>query len=101
MTGPQTVTVVVSSSLGTASTSFTVQVTFTTLRNLVNRFVTDPSVASSLCSMLSQAQIAAAKGNLKNKQTLLASFISLVQAQTGKSITPANAAVLIQLASAL
>jgi hypothetical protein len=91
----------VAGNVGSASTSFTVQVTYDTLCNLVNRFVTDPSVAASLCSQLSQAKAAAARGDLKTKANILAAFVSLVQAQTGKSITPANAAVLTQLANAL
>src|SRR5205807_4424153 len=53
----------VAGNLGTASMTFTVQVTYGSLTNLVSRFVTDPSVAASLSGQLSQAQAAAAQGN--------------------------------------
>jgi hypothetical protein len=87
--------------VGQASTSFTVQVTHDSLCSLVNRFVTDPSVAASLCEQLSAAQAAQARGNLGAKANIMAAFISLVQAQTGKSITLQNAATLTQLAQAI
>jgi hypothetical protein len=44
---------------------------------------------------------ASAQGNLEAKAGGVAAFISQVRAQTGKSITAAHAALLIQLVSAL
>jgi hypothetical protein len=91
----------VAGNVGSASTSFTVQLSTASLSNLVTRFVTDLGVAAALRGQLSQAQAAAARGDKKTKANIIAAFISLVQAQTGKSITAANAAVLIRLANAL
>jgi hypothetical protein len=79
-------------------TSFAVSVTPTSLRTLINRFCTDPSVAASLDQDV--ANIAQAP-NANAKAGALQGFTQLVQAQTGKSLTSDQAKVLIALANAL
>jgi hypothetical protein len=80
------------------STSFTVSVTPNSLQSVINRFCTDPGVAASLDQDV--ANIAQAP-NANAKMGILQGFTQLVQAQTGKSLTSAQAKVLITLASAL
>jgi hypothetical protein len=80
------------------STSFTVTVTAVALDNVIARLVTDPGVAASLQQ---QVNGIASAPNANAKAGKLGAFINLVNAQTGKSITPANAAILIALAKAL
>jgi probable HAF family extracellular repeat protein len=72
---------------GRGSTSFIVQVTTTSLVNLTNQFVTQPGIANSLTTKLIHGDINA--------------FINEVNAQAGKALTVAQAAILIQLAMAL
>jgi hypothetical protein len=75
-----------------------VQVTSTSLSHLVSQFVSDPSVVQGLNDKLSAIATAASP---TAKAGMVGAFISQVQAQTGKSITAANAAILIQMVSAL
>jgi hypothetical protein len=82
---------------GGGSTSFTVQVTPSSLSGLVSQFVTDPAVVKGLQDKL--ATIAQAKG--KAKTAAVEAFISQVKAQTGKSLTAQQAEILIRLVSAL
>jgi alpha-tubulin suppressor-like RCC1 family protein len=86
---------------GGGSTSFTVQVTFASLSHLVNQFVTDPSVAGGLTDKLGAASAASQRGNVKTANNQLSAFITQVAAQSGRSLTAAQAALLIQLAQAL
>jgi hypothetical protein len=83
---------------GSGSGSFTVTVNAAALNTVIARLVTDPSVAASLQQ---QASAIAAAPNANAKAGKLNAFINAVHAQTGKSITPANAAILIALAKAL
>lgn len=87
--------------VGNNSTSFTVSVTYNSLINLVNGFVTKAGVAASLVSTLQGAQTAAASGNVKSADNQLSSFIKDASAQSGKSLTAAQATTLVQLATAL
>jgi hypothetical protein len=82
---------------GSSSTSFTVQATPGSLANLVTQFVTDPSVAQGLTDKLN----AIAQGNANAKAGAVGAFIHQVNAQTGKSLTTAQAAILIQCVNAL
>jgi hypothetical protein len=91
----------VAGNVGTASTSFTVQVTYGSLCNLVQRFVTDSGIATALCSQLSAASAAAARGDVTTKSNILGAFISTVAAQSGKAMTSDQAAILTRLARAL
>jgi len=87
---------------GGNSTSFTVvQNSFSTLIALVNQYETKRDVAANMVSTLLAAQSASLSGNFKNMDNQLASFINQVKAQSGKSLTAAQAATLITLAQAL
>jgi hypothetical protein len=91
----------VAGNVGTASTSFTVQVTSDSLCNLVQRFVTQSGVATALCSQLSAASAAAARGDVTTKSNILSAFVSTVAAQSGQAMTTDQAAILTRLAQAL
>ncbi len=80
------------------STSFTVTVNATSINRVIDQLVTNQSVAASLKD---HAQAIAAAPNANAKAGKLNAFINAVNAQTGKSITPTNAAILITLAKAL
>ena len=71
--------------------------TFTSLCTLVRSYSTDPSVADGLCQKLADAEAATGK---KRSNTLDA-FRNQVRAQTGKSFTADQAAILIQLSTEL
>ena len=86
---------------GTGSVSFTVVVTYSGLCTLTRSYVDDQSVEDSLCSKLADAAAAAAAGNTKAKNNILAAYMKQVRAQTGKSLTATEAATLIELARAL
>lgn len=70
-----------------ASTSYTVSVTTTSLCALVNRFVAQRGIANSLCQKLNNAPVHA--------------FVNEVNAQRDKAISSAHADILITLARAL
>jgi len=76
-------------------------VTFASLINLVNLFETKAGVAATMVATLQGAQAAFAKGNVKSGGNQLNQFIQEVQAQSGKSLTTAQATILIQCATAL
>ncbi|HBA38326.1 MAG TPA: hypothetical protein DCZ05_00875 [Deltaproteobacteria bacterium] len=86
---------------GNGSTSFTVQVTAAGLGNLVMQFVTKAGVANSMISKLNAAAAAEARGNAQAKAGAIGAFINELQAQAGKALTAAQAAMLIALAQAL
>jgi len=71
--------------------------TFASLCTLVRSYATDPSVAQGLCDKLASA--AAASG--KARSNILNAFRNQLRAQTGKSITAEQAAILLQLVSEL
>lgn len=81
-----------------ATATFTVTVNQGVLTTVIPTLVTDPSVASTLQA---QASSVATAPNANAKAGKLKAFTNSVNAQTGKSITPANAAILIALAKAL
>ena len=74
-----------------------VVVTFDSLCDLVRVYVDKPDVANSLCDKLDAAEAKAARTGV----TDLHSFVNQVKAQSGKSMTAAEAATLIRLAGAL
>jgi hypothetical protein len=84
-----------------ASTSFTVSVTFGSLTNLTRRFVTNSEVADALVADLSDAEKASAKGKPKQVETALNDYRHGVQAQVGKSITAERGSILIGLSQGL
>ena len=75
-----------------------VVVTFDSLCALVRVYVDVQSVADSLCEKLDAAE---AKMNRKDREAILKSFVNLVEAQSGKSMTATEAATLIRLAGSL
>jgi hypothetical protein len=83
---------------GSGSTTFTVVVTFASLKSLVATFSTDPSVTLGLSDKLDAA--AQAK-NAKTRGNQLDAFENQVRAQTGKALTAEQAALLIGFADAL
>jgi hypothetical protein len=84
--------------LGAGTTSFILKVTSASLSTVINQLVTDAGVAQSL---IVKANEIAAAPNAGAKANKLQAFISLVQAQTGKSITQAQADILIKLSRGL
>jgi hypothetical protein len=78
-----------------------VVVTFDSLCALTKAYVDKADVAQSLCDKLAAAKDAAAKGNTKTKQNILGAYVNQVEAQSGKSMTQAEAAILIALAKQL
>jgi hypothetical protein len=75
--------------------------TFSGLCALTHQVVSKPGVADSLCAKLSAAQAAAERGNGNAKAGALGAYIDEVSAQRDKSITPDNAALLIEIAGEL
>jgi hypothetical protein len=73
-------------------------VTFDSLCDLVREYVDSVSVADGLCAKLAAAE---SKLDRKQQETDLKAFVNQVQAQSGKSMTAAEAATLIRLAGAL
>ncbi len=83
-----------------ASVTFSVIATLPSLRADLSRFyaegkIDNRGVYNSLMMKLIQAENAIAKGKYQNARNLLKAFISEVQAQSGKHITPEAAAILI------
>jgi predicted extracellular nuclease len=75
--------------------------TYAGLCRLVRQVVTDAEVAQSLCDKLIAAEAAAAAGHTKARDGALKAFRNQVDAQTGKSISAADAATLKSLSLAL
>ena len=86
---------------GSGSTTFTVRVTFGALQTLVSRFCTKPAIALAMNVTLGAAEVAKSLHQTKVEQSLIKAFDNEVQAQSGKSLTAAQATLLIQLAAAL
>ena len=86
---------------GGGSTSFTVVVTYESLRSLTRQFVGQRGILNSLEAKLNAAEAAAARGNAQAKAGAIGAFINELQAQAGKALTAAQAATLIALAQAL
>jgi hypothetical protein len=91
----------VAGNTGTGSTTFTVIVTFDSLANLTEQFVSQHGIANSLTSKLSAAASAASRGNDSAKAGALGAYINELSAQSGKALTAAQATLLQQLAGAL
>jgi uncharacterized protein len=77
--------------------SVSVTVTFDSLCRLVQQVVTDPGVAQGLCDKLA----AAARSNGSGRQNQLQAFRNQVDAQTGKSVSAADADLLKRLSTRL
>jgi len=83
------------------SQTFTVNTTYERLGDLVKQLVTNKGIANSLLTKLDNVRKAEAKGNTDAKVGMIGAFINEVEAQTGKAISPEQAAILISLAKAL
>ena len=90
-----------SGNVGQSSISFTVTLSFDSLCILTHQWISKASVANSLCAKLDAAKAAAARGDWKAKAGILAAYLNEVSAQSGKSLTVEQAALLAQLASGL
>jgi PKD domain len=78
-----------------------VVVTYASLCLLVRDVVTDSDVAAGLCAKLAAAAGAAGRGEAGTEQNQLHAFCNQVDAQTAKSISPADAALLKMLSTRL
>jgi hypothetical protein len=99
-TGPRTVHGRIKDKDGDVTTyngTVQVTVTFASLCDLTRTLVTKADVAQSLCDKLVAAAAADAAGDTKKSENILAAYRKQVDAQTGKAITTANAALLEQL----
>ena len=81
--------------------SFSVEVTPASLCALTRRFSSNAGVASALCAKLTAYQASIARGSSTSAAGQLRAYINQVNAQTGKAIPSAKAAILISLAGAL
>jgi len=79
------------------SQTFTVNITYDKLSDLVEQFVTKPGIVNSLLAKLDNAQKAGAKGNTNAKAGMIGAFINEVEAKTGKAISAEHADILITL----
>jgi hypothetical protein len=87
--------------VGSGATSFVVTVTYRDLCTLTQQFVTDATVSQTLCMKLYIANLLAALGVPQAADALLNSYINQVNAQSGASVTAAQAAILVKWAGAL
>jgi hypothetical protein len=88
----------VAGNVGSSSTTFSVVVTFDSLKVLVARFSTNPDVTRGLNDKLT----AAAKATTASERAHhLQAFTNQVRAQTGKALTAEQARILLELAEAL
>jgi predicted extracellular nuclease len=85
----------------TATFTFTVTDDTASVCTLVQQFVSNSGVATSLCAKLDAAAAARARGSVNGHDNQIQAFINEVNAQRGKSISDANANTLISLAGGL
>ena len=76
-------------------------VTFDSLRNLTERYVTDKPLHNVLVNKLDAAKKVDAAGNANGKAQLLASYVQQIEKNTGRLIDADRGAVLIRLARAV
>lgn len=86
---------------GSGSTSFTVRVDAGSLCVLTRSFVTSNGIANSLCAKLRAAAAATERGSTNAARGQLDAFVNEVEAQSGKALSPIQAAVLVRLANLL
>jgi hypothetical protein len=84
--------------VGSNSTSFTVISTTGSLSNLTRRFVTNAGVANSLVQKLDSV---ARAQNAKQKEQHVSVYLNELAIQTGKFVSPTDAATLARLARLL
>ncbi len=85
----------------TATTTFTVGVTFTSLCDLTRSLSTSLGVADSLCAKLANASAAQARGSNTAAGNILDAYQNELRAQSGKALPAAAATLLSGLADAL
>jgi hypothetical protein len=83
------------------SATVTVSITFESLCTLVRSWSKNADVADGLCSKLTAAADAAARGNANAKANQLKAFKNQLDAQTGNAFTAEQAATLARLVDAL
>jgi hypothetical protein len=71
------------------------------MADLTRQWVTKPRVADDLVAKLTAAQRADAKGNTRTESAILDDYRALIRAQTGKSISRADAERLISFSFGL
>jgi hypothetical protein len=86
---------------GSSATSFTVTVTYESLRNLLKRFAPQAGMGQSLSAKLDAAEAAEGRGDTQAKAGVLQGFVNEVAAQNGKALTSDQADVLTRMAQAL
>ena len=89
---------------GSGSTSFTVSVTADSLCALTRRFVGGPGangISNALCAKLTGSEAAAGRGNTTAAGNGIEAYVHEAAAQSGKSLTAEEAAILTRLARAL
>ncbi len=84
-----------------SSVTFSVGVSYGSLCNLSREFSSKQGIDVALCALLAVAQAADSHGQHFVKKLALAAYVQLVRAQSGKALTPAEAATLIALSRAL
>jgi len=82
----------------TASTSFSLVVTYTSLCNLSQSLATDPQVGRPLCALLQVAEAADQSRRPNAKAAAIFAYTKVVAAESGKKIAPSDASALIALA---
>lgn len=85
----------------TASTTFTVVVTHSALAGLTRTFTRSTAIADALCAKLAAAEASRARGQLNAAANQIGAYINQVRAQSGKSLTPAQARLLESFAAEL
>jgi hypothetical protein len=83
-----------------ASTTFTVSVTYGSLCALTRQFVAQAGIANSMCVKLDNAYRSEFRGSAGAAQNQVQAFINEVRAQSGKALTAAQAGILTTLAGA-
>ncbi len=84
-----------------ATTTFTVEVTAASLCHLTGMFESKPGLARALCAKLDNAAAIASGGNGHPTQNMIVAYEHEVAAQRGKSLTTAQAQILMSLAQSL
>lgn len=87
--------------VGSGSTSFQVVVTHAGIAALVDRYVTKTSLARNLRRDLENAAAARASGNLAAELRAIDSFVKTVTRESGRNISPTDAATLLRLVAGL
>jgi hypothetical protein len=86
---------------GSVTFTVTAGVTYTSLCNLSKQFADTRAVGTALCALLRLAEAAEAHHSPIIKRLSLQAYVLLVRAQTGRTLSAAEAATLISLAQRL